>query len=57
MVVMNDHIHAAHALTKTSTPDVQTFLSPLRGLIGVAAYGKNDFYTTPPWKHTIAERV
>jgi len=52
MVVMNDHIHAAHALTKTSTTDVQTFLSPLRGLIGVAAYGKNDFYTTPPWKHT-----
>ena len=52
LVVMNDHIHAAHALTKTSTTDVQTFLSPLRGLVGVAAYGKNDFYSTPPWKHT-----
>jgi len=52
MVVMNDHIHGAHSLTKTSTTDVQTFLSPLRGLVGVAAYGKNDFYSTPQWKHT-----
>jgi L-asparaginase len=52
MVVMNDHIHAAHSLTKTSTTDVQTFMSPLRGLVGVASYGKNDFYNTPPWKHT-----
>ena len=25
LVVMNDHIHAAHSLTKTSTTDVQTF--------------------------------
>lgn len=52
LVVMNDHIHAAHSLTKTSTTDVQTFLSPLRGLVGVTAYAKNDFYSTPPWKHT-----
>jgi L-asparaginase len=52
LVVMNDHIHAAHSLTKTSTTDVQTFMSPLRGLVGVVAYGKADFYNTPPWKHT-----
>jgi L-asparaginase len=52
LVVMNDHIHAAHSLTKASTTAVQTFLSPLRGLVGVASYGKNDFYTTPSWKHT-----
>jgi len=31
---------------------VQTFMSPLRGLVGVTSYGKNDFYTTPEWKHT-----
>ena len=49
---MNDWIHAAHSLTKTSTTDVQTFMSPLRGLVGVASYGKNDFYTSPTWKHT-----
>jgi L-asparaginase len=53
LVVMNDHIHAAHSLTKTSTTDVQTFLSPLRGLVGVTSYGKNDFYSTPEWKHTM----
>ncbi len=29
-------------------------MSPLRGLVGVSAYGKNDFYGTPPWKHTSA---
>ena len=52
MVVMNDWIHGAHSLTKTSTTAVQTFLSPVRGLVGVASYGKNDFYGMPPWKHT-----
>jgi L-asparaginase len=52
LVVMNDQIHAAHSLTKTSTTAVQTFMSPLRGVVGVTAYGKNDWYNTPPWKHT-----
>ena len=52
LVVMNDWIQGAHSLTKTSTTAVQTFMSPLRGLVGVANYGKNDFYTSPSWKHT-----
>ena len=52
LVVMNDWIHAAHSLTKTSTTAIQTFQSPLRGLVGIASYGKNDFYNTPEWKHT-----
>jgi L-asparaginase len=52
LVVMNDWIQGAHSLTKTSTTAVQTFMSPLRGLVGVANYGKNDFFTTPSWKHT-----
>jgi L-asparaginase len=52
LVVMNDWIHAAHSLTKTSTTAVQTFMSPLRGLVGVSAYGKNDYYNSPHWKHT-----
>ena len=52
LVMMNDWIHGAHSLTKTSTTAIQTFMSPLRGLVGVASYGKNDFYGTPPWKHT-----
>jgi L-asparaginase len=54
LVVMNDWIHAAHSLTKTSTTAIQTFMSPLRGLLGVSTYGKNDFYNTPHWKHTSA---
>jgi L-asparaginase len=52
LVVMNDHIHAAHSLTKTSTTAIQTFMSPLRGVVGITAYGKNDWYNNPPWKHT-----
>ena len=52
LVVMNDWIHGAHSLTKTSTTAVQTFMSPVRGLVGTASYGKNDFYTKPEWKHT-----
>jgi L-asparaginase len=52
LVVMNDWIHAAHSLTKTSTTAIQTFMSPLRGVVGVATYGKNDFYNSPQWKHT-----
>jgi L-asparaginase len=52
LVLMNDWIHGAHSLTKTSTTAVQTFMSPLRGLVGVASYGKNDFYNSPVWKHT-----
>src|SRR5271167_1742391 len=54
LVVMNDWIHGAHSLTKTSTTAVQTFVSPLRGLVGVSTYGKNDFYNNPEWKHTTA---
>jgi len=52
LVEMNDWIHGAHSLTKTSTTAIQTFMSPLRGLVGVSTYGKNDFYNTPQWKHT-----
>src|SRR5262245_24343899 len=54
LVVMNDWIQAAHSLTKTSTTAVQTFMSPLRGVVGISTYGKNDFYNTPTWKHTTA---
>ncbi len=52
LVVMYDWIHGAHSMTKTSTTDVHTFQSPLRGLVGVVSYGKCDFYTSPTWKHT-----
>ena len=54
---MNDWIHAAHSLTKTSTTAVQTFMSPVRGLVGVASYGKNDFYTHAGVEAHDADRV
>jgi L-asparaginase len=52
MVVVNDWIHDAASLTKTSTTAVQTFLSPLRGLLGVVAYGNVEFYRYPVGKNT-----
>jgi L-asparaginase len=52
LVVVNDWIHGAASLTKTSTTAVQTFLSPQSGLIGTVAYGKIDFYRGPVGKHT-----
>jgi L-asparaginase len=53
LIVMNDWIHGAHSLTKTSTTAVQTFMSPVRGIVGVSTYGHNDFYSSPSWKHTV----
>lgn len=52
LVVMNDEIHAAHSLTKTSTTAVETFMSPRRGLVGTTNYGQQDYYNSPVWKHT-----
>ena len=57
LVVMNDWIHGAHSLTKTSTTAVQTFMSPLRGLVGVATYGKNDWYSIPHVEAHDADRI
>ena len=44
---INDWIHGASSLTKTSTTAVQTFMSPLSGLIGTVAYGEAEFYRGP----------
>jgi len=52
LVVVNDWIHGAKSLTKTSTTAVQTFLSPARGLIGTVAYGDAEFYNAPVGKNT-----
>ena len=53
LVVVNDWIHGASSLTKTSTTAVQTFLSPLRGLVGTVAYGEAEFYRGPVGKNTL----
>lgn len=47
LLVMNDWIHSAQSLTKVSTTAVQTFMSPIRGLIGTTAYGENEYYRYP----------
>src|SRR5512139_1727802 len=52
LVVVNDWIHGASSLTKASTTAVQTFLSPLRGLVGVVAYGEAEFYRGPVGRNT-----
>jgi L-asparaginase len=51
MLVMNDWIHSAQTLTKVSTTAVQTFMSPIRGLLGTTSYGVNDFYHYPDQKY------
>ena len=51
MVVLNDWIHGAASLTKTSTTAVQTFMSPLSGLIGTVGYGTIEWYRGPIGKH------
>ena len=52
LVVVNDWIHGASSLTKTSTTAVQTFMSPLSGLIGTVAYGHAEFNRAPIGRHT-----
>jgi L-asparaginase len=53
LVVINDWVHGASSLTKTSTTAVQTFLSPVWGLIGTVAYGQTEFFRGPVGKHTV----
>src|SRR6186713_3174243 len=53
LVVVNDWIHGAASLTKTSTTAVQTFLSPARGLIGTVAYGEAEFFRGPVGRNTL----
>jgi L-asparaginase len=53
LVVVNDWIHGASSLTKTSTTAVQTFLSPVSGLVGTVAYGEVEWYRGPVGKNTV----
>jgi L-asparaginase len=52
LIVTNDDIHGARAVTKTNTTDVQTFMSPERGLVGVSLYGVNRYFRFPYRVHT-----
>ena len=53
MVVMNDRIHGAHSLTKSNTTSVETFLSPINGLMGTVIYGDVKFFRGSFRKHTL----
>jgi L-asparaginase len=54
LVVANDDIHSARAITKRHTTDVQTFVSPEVGLIGVCLFDDREFSRSPVRAHTTA---
>jgi L-asparaginase len=54
LVVANDDIHGARAITKRHTTDVETFVSPEVGLIGVCLFDDREFSRSPARAHTTA---
>jgi L-asparaginase len=54
LVVANDDIHGARAITKRHTTDVETFVSPEVGLIGVCLFDDREFSRMPARAHTKA---
>ena len=54
LVVANDDIHGARAITKRHTTDVETFVSPEAGLIGVCLFDDREFARKPARAHTTA---
>jgi L-asparaginase len=53
IVVLNDDLHSARDVTKSSTTDVQTFISPGPGLLGTASYGRIRYFRRPLHRHTV----
>ena len=51
LLLMNDEIHAAREVTKTSTARLQTFRSPDFGVLGHADGDKVVFYRAPERRH------
>jgi L-asparaginase len=54
LVVANDDIHGARSITKRHTTDVETFVSPEAGLIGVCLFDAREFVRSPARAHTTA---
>ena len=52
LVVANDDLHEARYIQKTNTTDVQTFVSPNRGPVGEAYYGKMKYYSNSTERRT-----
>lgn len=53
MVVMNDEIHSAHAVKKMITTPVQTFMSPMHGMLGTVIFGDIVLFHQPHGIHTL----
>jgi L-asparaginase len=53
LVVSNDDLFAARDIQKTNTTDLQTFVSPNRGQLGEAYYGKVIYFGRPLTRHTV----
>jgi len=53
IVAINDDLHCARDVTKASTTDVHTFISPGPGLLGTASYGRIRYFRRPPHPHTV----
>ncbi|MFP2905750.1 type II asparaginase [Pyxidicoccus sp. 3LFB2] len=54
IVVLNDDLHSARDVTKSSTTDVQTFVSPGPGLLGSVRYGRIRYFRQPTHRHSTA---
>ena len=54
IIAINDDLHSARDVTKSSTTDVQTFVSPGPGLLGTASYGRIRYFRHPTHLHTTA---
>ncbi|MET0888202.1 MAG: type II asparaginase [Mycetocola sp.] len=52
IIAVNDDLHSARDVTKSSTTDVQTFVSPGAGLLGTASYGRIRYFRYPTHSHT-----
>lgn len=52
ILVVNDDLHSARDATKSSTTDVQTFISPGPGLLGTASFGRIRYFRHPTRRHT-----
>jgi L-asparaginase len=52
ILVINDDLHSARDVTKSSTAHVQSFISPGRGLLGTASYGSIRYFRRPGRVHT-----
>ena len=52
LVVGNDDVHSGRDIQKMNTTDVQTFMSPERGIVGEIYYGKGSYFNMPSTKHT-----